>query len=125
MNITIKPIPHDEQRYPTVGDWVYDNDGNLIIVVSDMGDWKLNALVGLHELVEVLLCKNDGVTQKQVDDFDIDYESKRKPGDESEPGDSPDAPYQSQHCIATGFERVMAAELGVKWEEYEAKINSL
>ena len=30
----------------------------------------------LHELVEVLKCKHDGVTQEQVDVFDMEFEEK-------------------------------------------------
>ena len=46
MKITIDTIPHNQQRYPTVGDWAFDSNGNLIIAVSDLGDWRYNALVG-------------------------------------------------------------------------------
>lgn len=125
MKITIETIPHNGQRYPTVGDWFYDEVGNLTIKVSDLGDWRYNALVGLHELVEVLKCKRDGVTQESVDAFDIEYEKNRPEGDVSEPGDSPNAPYRQQHCLATGIERIMAEELGVVWEECDTAVISL
>jgi hypothetical protein len=82
-------------------------------------------LVAFHELAEVLMCKNDGVSQKSVDDFDMAYEKTRPEGDCSEPGDSPDAPYRRQHFIATNLERQLADALGVKWHDYEQEINSL
>lgn len=82
-------------------------------------------LIAVHELVEVLLCKHDGVTQKSVDKFDMAYEKKRKPNDDSEPGDNPKAPYVKQHCIATGVERILAAGLGVSWKEYEDELCAL
>ena len=31
MNVCIKIIPHKEQRYPTVGDWFFDVNGDLFI----------------------------------------------------------------------------------------------
>ena len=38
MNIAIQTIPHDEQRYDTVGNWFWEGD-DLIIYVSDTGNW--------------------------------------------------------------------------------------
>lgn len=124
MRITIETIPHAEQRYPTVGDWQWRGD-DLLIRVSEMGDWRYEAAVAVHELVEVLLCKRDGVTEAAVDAFDMAYEKARQPGDESEPGDDPACPYARQHCFATAVERMLAAALGMSWLEYERKVESL
>src|SRR6266403_2512350 len=116
MRIVIETIPHEKQRYPTVGDWFFDEKGDLIIWVSELGDWRYEALISVHELVEVLLYKQKGVSQADVDQFDIQYEKLRQEGDVLEPGDDPKAPYKVQHCIATGVERILAAELGVDWK---------
>lgn len=125
MKILIETIAHDQQRYPTVGDWFYGEDGTLTIRVSQMSDWRREMLVAVHELVEVLTCKNDGVTQQQVDAFDIEYEKNRPADDvESEPGDDPKAPYVNQHCLATGIERILAQQWGVKWNEYADEIEA-
>ena len=125
MNITIKTIPHKEHRYETVGDWWFTKNGDIQIRVSKMDDWRYELLVGIHELVEVVLCKWMGVKQTSVDAFDIVFEKRRKKGNTDEPGDDRCAPYRFQHCIATGVERTMAALLNVYWTEYEEKINSL
>ena len=125
MIITIVNIQHEQQRYETVGDWQWDDGGNLTITVSDMGDWKYNFLVAFHELVEVMLCRARGIPQKEVDEFDIVYEAMRKDGDTSEPGDSPLAPYCKEHRTATNMERVMAEELEVVWEEYDEAVGNL
>ena len=124
MKITIATIPHGKQRYPTVGDWYFRN-GKLHIRVSDLGDWRMEMLIAVHELVETLLCVHDGVTQGDVDAFDRKFERDRKPGDEREPGDDPSAPYRRQHQVATHMERHLAAKLGVKWEQYERKLSSV
>jgi hypothetical protein len=128
MNINIKVIPHEQQRYPTVGDWWYEPDGTIEIRVSAMSDWRHESLVALHELVEVLLCKQDGVTQGAVDDFDKAFEEKRAKGElkdeNAEPGDEADAPYQKQHCIASGVERLIAANLGVVWSPYADEVEA-
>lgn len=90
-----------------------------------MNDARYEFLVALHELVEVKLCEWCGITQKAVDAFDMAYEENRAEGDESEPGDSSNAPYKLQHCIATGVERLVAAAMNVDWKSYEAEINAL
>ena len=124
MNIKIETILHENHRYTTVGDWYFEGE-DIVIKVSKLSDWRREALIAVHELVEVLLCKHEGVTQAQVDKFDNDYEANRSRGDESEPGDASDAPYRKQHCIATGIERMLAAELGVDWKPYEDELGEL
>jgi hypothetical protein len=113
MKITIETIPHREQRYPTVGDWEIAENGDIAIRVSELGDWRHEAAIALHELVEVLLCRNDGVSGTLVDAFDRAYDGL------GEPGDDPKAPYQRQHCFATAVERMLIAALGLAWAEYE------
>lgn len=125
MDITLKTIPRERQRYETIGDWRIDEKGGIEILVSDMGNEKYAALVALHELCEVLLCIDRGITDESVTAFDEAYEARRPEGDESEPGDSPAAPYVAEHCAATGIERLMASLLNVKWADYEKAINSL
>lgn len=127
MNVIIKTIPHAAQRYDTCGDWWWEGDSKYLlqIRVSEMCDVRYEWLVIVHELVEVLCCRHDGVTQKQVDDFDMDFEKRRKKGNTDEPGDDANAPYRQQHCIATGVERLLAFALGVCWADYEKEINQL
>ena len=124
MKIRIDSIPHGRQRYPTVGDWFYRGD-TLVVRVSKMSDPRYEQLVALHELVEVLLCKKRGITQKSVDAFDKAFEKARKPGNVDEPGDDPKAPYRKEHFFATNVERLMAAELGVDWNKYAVEVESL
>jgi len=124
MKIIIETIPHEEQRYTTVGDWYYEPDGTLRIKVSQLSDWRREFLVKIHELVEVMLCKHAGVTQEVVDKFDTkEFSYTDHPNEE--PGDCPEAPYKTQHCIATGIERMLAAALGVDWKPYEEELESL
>jgi len=125
MNIKIEVIPHDQQRYPTCGDWFFDADGNLTIRVSRMSDWRHEALVAVHELVEVLLCKQRGISQSEVDAFDKQFEANRPEGNEDEPGDDPDAPYRKEHFFATNLEALLSAELDVEWPTYEKEVQSL
>jgi hypothetical protein len=121
MRITIEVIKYEDQRYPTCGDWLWPNEHNLLIRVSEMGDWRKEAAVAVHELVEAILCKADGVTEDAVDDFDMSHLGHA----EYEPGDDPAAPYHRQHCFATAVERMLIAALGVSWSEYEQAVEAL
>ena len=123
--VVIDIIPHKQQRYETVGDWKRDKNGTLVIKVSDMGDKRYAMLVAIHELVETLLCEHDGVKEEDVTAFDIAFEKKRKPGNVDEPGDDRKAPYRRQHCIATAVERLLCAELGIAWKDYDDAVNAL
>lgn len=157
LKIAIETIPYTEQRYPTVGDWYWKEEVELTpqgsqkhqvlhIKVSELSDWRREAMIAVHELIEVLLCKNDGVTQDQVDKFDMEFEKRREerifeasrtvsePGVKSaeeamieieEPGDHLAAPYSKQHCFATATERMLCAAFGISWADYEKEIESL
>ena len=129
MNINVRVIKHKEQRYETVGDWVYNPANTLLTVfVSDMGDWRYNQLVAVHEIAEATLCIERGINEKDVTAFDLWYESERlknNPECQSEPGDHKKAPYRKEHFCATTIERMLAAELGVDWEDYDTTVNSL
>ena len=125
LRIDIQTIPHEQQRYETVGDWYYGNDGTWYFRISKMKDWRYELLVAIHELVECVLCRHAGVAQAEVDEFDKAFEAKRSEDNTDEPGDDPKAPYRVQHCIATGVERIIAALLDVNWKEYDDEVNSL
>jgi hypothetical protein len=117
MKITIETIPQAKHRYPTAGDWFWQGQ-DLVILVTETMNWRLNGAVAVHELVEALLCRNDGVPEPDITAFDIAYENDREPGDDSEPGDAADAPYTRQHCFATAVERMLIAAFGLSWDEY-------
>ncbi len=121
MKISILTQPHNLQRYNTIGDWYTDKiTGTVYIRVSTLGSWRYELLVAIHELVEAFLCMHDEVAEESVTKFDKQFVER-----DAEPGDSPNAPYQKQHCIATGVERILAACLGVKWAYYEDAIEKL
>jgi hypothetical protein len=128
VKIVIETIPHRDHHYPgTCGDWWVDPDGTKHIVVSDMGNEDYAFLVALHELVEQRLCEKRGITEESVTDFDVAYEQRRDNGENvlDEPGDDLAAPYQNEHSIATGVERIVSAALGIKWAEYNEVVEAL
>lgn len=119
LSIHIKTIPHAEQRYDTCGDYWRDPDGTLQVRISDMGNTAYESLVMIHELAEHMLCEARGITNEQIDAFDFAYKG------DGEPGDEPDAPYQNEHLIATGIEKMLCAALGIKWAEYDKTVTEL
>jgi hypothetical protein len=57
MQYEIKTIPHKDQRYVgTCGDW-YKSHGVNRIRVSDLGDWRMEACIAIHEMIEQVLCE--------------------------------------------------------------------
>lgn len=116
MQIAMLTIPHKLQRYPTAGDWHWTDGEMLTIAASETGDWRYNALIQIHELVEALLCKARGIKQEAVDAFDLAHPELDDPG-----GDTA-APYYWEHWAATMVEEMVARMMGVDWDAYEAAL---
>lgn len=128
MKIIIESIPHNEHRYPTVGDYYTQPDGTEIIKVSALPDWRYEFLIAFHELIEDFLCQQRGIKEPDIKAFDEMFEAERLEGkhsDEAEPGFDPRAPYRKEHSFATAMERLMALELGADWDAYEKAIMEL
>lgn len=118
MNVTIETIPHTKHRYPTVGDYWWEGC-SLRIKVSETGDWRMNMLVAVHELVEALLAEERGISEEVITAFDLSVP------DHPDPGHHPDAPYRKEHFFAECIERLLCAEFGIMWQEYEARLDEL
>ena len=118
MNVEIKTVDHSEQRYDTVGDWQF-KDGVLKIRVSKLGNVFWEHLIAVHEYCEALICMYQGVSEQDVDRFDLQYHG---PG---EPGDCTAAPYFEAHQHASGIERTLAAVLRTNWKYYDETVSSL
>lgn len=128
MQIRIKIIPHEEQKYPTPADWRYEERGILFIKISDMANEKYEMLLAIHEMIEAMLCRFRAISEQSVTNFDIKFESEREQGLhklEDEPGHDPRAPYRKEHIFAEQIERLLAKELEVDWEEYNDKVINL
>jgi hypothetical protein len=129
MKIIIETIDHADQRYNTCGDWQWEEDKVLTINVSKLPSPSYSEsaavlLIGVHELIEALLCSREGVYETEVDEFDLAQQSLSNPK-YKEPGDDPKAPYHYQHLFASNIERLIAARLGINWQKYEEEIEKL
>lgn len=147
MNYRIFTIPHQNQKYETVGDYytmkeakafkahavgvnplpaeLADGEDVRHIIVSEMENKDYEFLVALHEFVESYLVEKNGVSDEVITEFDKSFEAKRPEGNLDEPGDALDAPYRKEHRIATTLERTAAQLLKVNWIDYEKNVNAL
>ncbi len=126
VEFMISQVPHRKQRYETVGDWIPGTPAE--IRVSSMKDQRYVFLVALHELIEYELCKMNGITDREVVAFDVNFEAERRQNlhpIEAEPGNDPRAPYREEHDFATMVEMMVAQKLGVKWSDYEKTLLKL
>ena len=102
--------------------------------VSKLSDWRYEALVLVHELVEYIITKHKDISLDSITKFDIEYEEARiskikakcgcKPTKDSEPGDDKHAPYYKAHQFATKVEKLLARLIGVNWKEYDTTIEN-
>ena len=128
MEMHIKIIPNQKQRYPTVGDYWRDKNGVDQFRVSDMKNKDYEFLVLIHEMVENHLCQKRGIKEQDITDFDLWFERAREMGlifIDDEPGCHPNAPYFREHMFAMMIERLVAKELGVDWEKYAGTVMNL
>ena len=116
--------PHKYQRYNTVGDYI-DGHGATFFSISEMGNEQYELLVAVHELVEKILCDKRGISTQSIDEFDMEFERRRQPYSDDEPGHDPSAPYHREHVFAERIERMLAEELGVDWDEYDKAVTQL
>jgi hypothetical protein len=54
--ILINFLPHNQQRYETVGDYE-EKENDLQVNISEMRRWEYEAMVLIHELIEYFLIK--------------------------------------------------------------------
>jgi hypothetical protein len=110
--VVIEVVRHEDQRYDTCGDW-YIREGVLYVYVSEFEDARSHWAIAVHELIEALLCTNNGISDGVVDAFDLG-----EGADYDEPGMHPSAPYHKEHLYATSVERRLVNTLGVIWETH-------
>ncbi|MDE2104081.1 MAG: hypothetical protein KGL39_42985 [Patescibacteria group bacterium] len=111
--IHIEAVAPSLVRHAQMGDWWYADEGQRlhIRVVDDVAE-DVQFLVALHELVEVYLCRQRGISQVCVDAFDAAHAAEHA-NDDEEPGDDPRAPYRREHRFACLIEHLVAHELGL------------
>jgi hypothetical protein len=128
MRLLVERIPHEAQRYETIGDWeflrefaqedVSAHPNVLRVRVSILPRFESEIAVAIHEVVEALLCHQAGITGEEVDRFDM---AKDAPED---PGADPHAPYHIQHLMATMAEQAFIRMVGMEWSDHDGYCDS-
>ena len=127
MKIAVEIKPLAEMRYPTVGDYYYENEV-LKIDIAETGNPFYNYMVLIHELIELSLLEKRGVPFQEIDAFDLLFEKEREDNYhdlDEEPGFDPRAPYVREHTLATAVEMLMCAHAGEHWNVYSETIITL
>jgi len=127
--IIIDFIPAENQRLRgNVGDFFYDENGVLHIRVTDMGNTLYERLVAIHELCEVTMTEDKGITEEEIQAFDEMFFAEGADDmhhETKEPGWDVRSPYYYEHGISENIERQIALHCGVIWEEYEHAIDDV
>lgn len=118
MNIAIQTVPHSRQRYDTAGDY-FEIGRFWILQISKLPNWRMEAALIIHEMVEMFLTKHRGIPWEKIDQFDMEHPEL------DDPGADPEAPYHREHMTATDFEKQICLLLGLDWEEYQQALDSL
>ena len=123
--IRIEFVTQSSQAYPTVGDYMAeevdgDGDGYVLFRITRLSRPAYSIAILLHELVEKYLNDRDGVTDMQVNDWDMGEGAEM-----DDPGLHPRAPYHRQHMCADAIERMFIIMAGEDWTEYESAITAL
>lgn len=100
MRILITTIPHEQQRYDTTDDWQIADNGDITMYVSDGEQLEVFKEI-IHGLTECLLCIKHGVTQQQVDEYDLAHPETDNPGEYA------DASYHLEHKAAEVAEKLL------------------
>ena len=112
--IIIGFVNKQEQGSDNAGDYYIENGTlHIRILKNTTRKYKRNCLyeflILVHEVIEALLVIARNIPIRKIDEFDIRYKG------DGEPGDHKDAPYRKEHKFATKVEKMMAKELGIKW----------
>lgn len=126
IEVVFEPV--EKMRYATVGDYFPKKDGTLRFEIADLGDTFFNKMILIHEMVEQALTEKFGITNEHIDKFDFMFEKEVNEGRHlpgAEAGSDVRCPYHREHTLATAVEMMMCALTGVKWNEYNSRVNNL
>jgi len=116
MKIAIITIDPSENRYGTVGDWIFANNGDLLVTTTRCGNKDTEFLVSTHEMIEAYLCQRDGIDEEVVSNWDIAHP------DADEPAEVEGSPYFNHHACAIEVEKVICKHLNIDWDEHQQRV---
>ena len=99
FKIVIRFCEPSEMRYDTTDDYQWI-DGHLAVTIVK-GTSRLDRMaILIHALAEWAVAREQGVTIKQIDEWDFAHPESEQPGEE------PGCPYMLAHFIATEVENL-------------------
>ena len=107
----------DIMRYETLGDW---RDSSKIDVSSTLDEVEQLA-VGVHELVEMILLHAKGISQKEVDSWDVGSTD----GSYDPNMYSKNKHYELAHNMAETVEKWIIHAYGRNWRSYDDKTKKI
>lgn len=94
----------------------------LEVRVAPMSDWRYEVALAFHEAFEGALCKQNGVTVQEVDEFDRAYDLAHPNQPDLNAGDEQTAPYRAEHNYATIVDRLFIGACGLNWKDYDDEL---
>jgi hypothetical protein len=94
-----------------------NGDINIISYCKDEEFYIYAWLCFIHEAIEQQLTSHNGIPEYTIDAYDKFIVEKG--GEADEAGNERFCPYYFEHHIAESIERMLAAYMGVNWEDYE------
>lgn len=116
LNITIATIPQKEQDYDTLGDYK-GHARRRFIEVSELGDWRWEFLIALHELCEQNMQIALDISEESIVSWDKNHPES------DDPGSIPGCPYQDIHLMSESIEKMVCEKSGWSWEEYNKALD--
>ncbi len=119
--INLKIIPLSKMPFTTLGHWFLDDNSILQIRIVKMSDWRYEAAILIHELIEYWICFHKGITTKVCDEFDTLFEEEYKQGrwtKDIEAGFDKRCPYRTSHKWGARLERLTIWLLKASWKKY-------
>ena len=120
----IKFVEQTEQSYETVGDYGETGDCIWFKITKFKDHPEYSIAILQHEIHEFFRNLQEGISIKDVDDFDRNYDYKH--GEfKDDVGCDPKAPYHSTHMEADAIERLSIIFSKADWIAYEKAIKAL
>jgi hypothetical protein len=121
----------NQMPFSTGGYWWWDkpeNKGTLHVAVIKASNWRFEAAVWCHELVEVLYCWIFGITTEEADRFDQIYEDGYKNGSipiTNDAGCDRRCPYYWGHMAGICMEYIVIYATFSSWKKYDHEYYNL
>jgi hypothetical protein len=113
----VKPAEFRLQSIENYGDY-WETENEMVFQILDCGNPFYSLAILIHELQEKFEKDAAGISDAEVDTFDLSHPES------NDPGWLEDAPYRKQHAHGDVMERMSIALSGNDWIDYEKCLDS-